>query len=215
MILADLLKRNISCPICHYEHLTTDFFSKRRQSVSYEEDDIKVVLDLRSIDRMGTDYKVGYFFSLADNSFRVEFYTKHKAPQFDESVPLYLINNFNEFAKNVKVIKFSRKCTSCHRFSTGTSSSILDYKNGKISDIDILCECYGFITQTKTDYKVVVLCNLFDKQKSKIYYWRQDTPSISYEYAYPEGCSELELPLIPFVSEEETRNRLNGLLLFA
>lgn len=215
MNLKEFLARHSGCPVCNYPYLTTDFFSNRKQSISYEEDSVKVILELRSIDKMSASYKVGFYFSLKDNSFRVEFYTKYDEAKFEKSIPLSLINNFNNFAKNINRVRFARKCTSCHRFITGTNNIEIDYKNSKINDIELLCDSYGFVTQTESDYKIVVLNNLYKEQRSKIYYWRQNDGIINYEYAYPEGCSKLEVPIIPFVSEERTKERLNGLLLFA
>lgn len=213
MNMGELLKRNEGCPVCHHKYLINELFSRRNQNIYYEEDNLKVVLDLRSIDKMGVNYKVGFFFSLKGDSFRVEFYTKHNVAKFDTSVPLYLINNFNEFAKNVRTIRFTRKCP-CNRFFVMTENILLDYKNSKIGDIKLLSESFGFITQTDSDYKVVVLNNYHDDQTSKIFYWRQNNEIINYNYSYPEDCSSLSLPLIPFISEEKTRERLNNLLLF-
>ena len=95
MNLKEFLARHSGCPVCNYPHLTTDFFSNRKQSISYEEDSVKVILELRSIDKMSASYKVGFYFSLKDNSFRVEFYTKYDEAKFEKSIPLSLINNFN------------------------------------------------------------------------------------------------------------------------
>src|ERR1700677_1548787 len=99
MNLGEFLKRNECCPICNYEKLTT-YISNRDIIASIENENLKVILDLRNLKGMATDYKVAFLFSLKDSSFSVEFLTKKNEKKFDIFVPIYLIDNFNEFAKH-------------------------------------------------------------------------------------------------------------------
>jgi len=213
MILAELMAKYKNCPVCGYFSLTTEFLSKSKPIIGYEEDYLYAIIDLRSLNKIGTDYKAGYFFSMKDDSFHIEFFTKHKEKLYNK-IPLYILDNFKEFTRNASLPRFIRKCTSCHRFIMTSENLTLDFKSGKVKKLSLMHETFGFVTQTETDYKVVVLSNFYDTQMSKVFYWRQDNGIINYDYSFPINSSQLSLPLIPFVSEEKTRERLNGLLPF-
>jgi len=214
MNLGEFLNTHKKCPICNYGSLTITFISSRKQIIRYEDDNLVVMMDLRSLKATGTDYKVGYYFSLKDNSFRIEFFNKY-GEKFYDKVNVSLLDNFKEFSKNNKILSFQLKCSSCHKFGSSTKGFSLNYKECTTSNIELFWETFGFVIKTNEDYKVIVMNNYHDSQESKIFYWRQNDGSIRYNYDYPESCSRLSLPLIPFISELETKNRLNTLLLFS
>ena len=81
-------------------------------------------------------------------------------------------------------------------------------------------EHFGFVERIEDDYKIMILCNLFYENEidnhSKLYWGRASSDGgARYDYPLSLNYSESILPIIPFVSKEETNKRLNNLITFA
>jgi hypothetical protein len=217
MNVSEFLKERESCPICDYQCLVTYFQAIASISVRREEDSLVAIKNLNPLVK-GKDphyYKAGYYFSLIDNSFAIEFFTK-KGERFVDQTHLHLIEKFKSFSENIhNKYYFTRECPSCRNYLCTTKDFSLDFKACTL-DIELGTEIFGFVTKTNEDYKTVVLSNNYRMNSSKIFYWRGDREETVYHLRYPSAkVTNFTLPLIPFVSREKTNNRINTLLLFS
>lgn len=81
--------------------LTTVFYpSKRQTSIKIEDDKLVICVQLNAIEKGQSDYKASLSFGLDDNSWCVDFYTVDGRVR-DSYVPLFLIERFRVFDKNI------------------------------------------------------------------------------------------------------------------
>ncbi len=216
MNIQEFLNYNKYCPLC--DGGMSISLHRRKGLVRYQDDNIVFVYTMKALRSNLPDYKVGYSFKLNDNSFCVEFDT-----EWDQSkqTQLYLIRKFKEFHANLgNKFAFNRYCTQCSRYCVRSNSFDLNFKSCVIPDLQIEYEHFGFVENAEDKYKITVLCNiLYDNEAdnhSKLYWWRAATDAGA-RYDHPPGndCSRTVLPIVPFVSKEETNKRLNNLITFA
>lgn len=217
MNVGEFLKKRSSCPICDYQSLVTYFRASASISIRYEGDYLVALKNLNPLIK-GKDphyYKAGYYFSLIDNSFCIEFFTK-KGERFVDQTHFHLIEKFKNFNDHIRnTYSFTRECASCRNYLCTTQDFALDFKTST-ANIELGTETFGFITKTNVDYKTVILSNNYRMNASKIFYWRGDREETMYHLSYPSAnVTEIKLPIIPFVSREKTNDRLNTLLLFS
>ena len=83
-----------NCPLCE-NVLITYLHSDRRQSIRFEDNRLVVIFPLDAIKGKKNQalYKVGYSFSLTDDTFCIEFYDKNNF-RIDNEIPNFLPNRF-------------------------------------------------------------------------------------------------------------------------
>jgi hypothetical protein len=223
MNLQEFIDGRTHCPICNTV-LVTQFISGRKQKTRIENDRFVVIFVMKPMQVNQPDYEVGYSFNPKDNSFHIEFYTEwdHKT-----HVPMHLIEKFREFHTNLLrstngSCRFIRKCTFCNRYSRSSTHFNLELKAGKIDTLfwdglQIAYESFGLCIPIGEEYKIMHLSNFHvPEPQSRIVWFR----SFTHDYArldvsLPLKYSEKILPIIPFMSTEETTRRVSNLLTFA
>lgn len=219
MTLDELVKYRTECPFCH-EKLVTYFHSTRRQSIRYEDNRLVAIFDMNGLNKTQIDYKVGYSFSLADDSFQIEFFTDEGTVYFN-AITTDMLGKFKEFHRNLGgKYSFSRKCTFCKKYSYSSKRFELNFKTRTTEEISLAHESFGFVLQKDDECKVIILSNkyfslLAPPPMSEVHFWRGSPSDANYDRPYPPRRQMLALPFIPFVSVQETAHRLNGLLTFA
>ena len=215
MNLKEFLDYRRVCPICN-TGLSFYFHSNKQQKNRYEEDRMLILFDLNGLKKKHIDYKVGYSFGLNDSSFCIEFYTKDEK-RFEGDSPLFLIDRFKELDKNLKGYRLHKKCSFCRCYWYFSDILNLSYKYARVNDIQVEKEYFG-MTQTTPDNKIKVfrLLNHNHTQESFLscFYAQSDRDAMA-EYSSPNDATHMALPLIQFVSKEETMERIKKLLVFS
>lgn len=216
MNLQEFINLRAKCPFCDTS-LITRFISDRKQMVRLEDGRFVAVMTMRALSNSQQDYQVGYSFGLTDNSFQIEFYTEWDTYN---QVPIHLIDKFKEFHKNVSGsrYRFARQCTFCNKYLAYTDQVNVDLKGALFNDLSFRFEIFLLTTPTEDGCKIVRLENRYPEEKSDLCWWRDDKESlVRVDTSVPIGKlkAQTNLPLIPFVSKEETGRRLNNLITFA
>lgn len=203
------------CPLCGNK-LNIIFHSHKSQKIRFEEDRLNVLFNLDGLKKKHMDYKVGYSFSLEDNSFRIEFYTKDER-RFDIDSPLFLINRFKELNNNLKGYHIYKHCLMCWCYWYGSEYLNLDFSKAEVEDFLIEKEYFGLTAPADDNsIKVFKLMNYYNTNKSAIscFIGFSAREAIS-DYSIPANASQFTLPLIRFVSKEETMDKIKKILLFS
>lgn len=230
MKLSEYINYRKECPFCG-NSLATYFKAKRKQNIYHMDGRLMAVLEMNGLSKGEKDYKVGYSFGLDDNSVQIEFLGDSDNMMY-ESVPVRLIEKFREFHKNSGGLGswFTRNCThpDCKRYFNGTKPFRFGPKLSDYSEIELGFEDF-FLTIPIEDgmCKVVILANksfsideslmrLTDATgfHSEVTFWRGPASTARYDQPMGSGRTTINVPLIPFVSVEETTQRVNTLLTF-
>lgn len=223
MNLKEFIDQRINCPICDTS-LITNFISNRKQKIKIENDKFVVIFVMKALRTNQQDYEVGYAFNPLDNTFSIEFYS-----EWDNTnhVPMHLIEKFREFHNNLLsttsgIGRFIRKCTFCNRYTKSSTHFNLDLKNSKLDTLlwdglQIAYESFGLSIPAEDGHKIIHLSNFHVPQpQSRIMWFRADKEDHTrLDWTLPAKYSEVTVPLVPFISKEETTKRVNNLLTFA
>lgn len=180
--------------------------------------------------KISSDYNVGYSFSLTENQFQIEFYDKDNK-RLDSSIPHHLIDKFKALDANLKNYRFYRRCDSCQRYhySSGVFRFNLETCSLRFRDgFFVSSEYFGLIQAmqkgSKTPYRIYRLLNVYvpdasgevSRHGSHLTYWNSADPhgTLS-DRTTPNEATYLDLPLIPFISPEDTLSRIQKLLVFS
>jgi len=216
MNLQEFINLRSHCPMCDTQ-LITRFVSSRQQTTRIIENRFVAIHTLKALKNDQQDYQVGFSFSLENDSFCIEFYTEWDTANM---VPLHLIDKFKLFYKNTNGpnYRFARHCMFCHKYITYSSVVDFDLKVCKTGDLKQHTEIFIFTLPGESNYKVIELTNSFkDKPTSELRWWKTDNEAYARvdRVAPPNHSLLSDLSLIPFVSKDKTRDRLNGLITFA
>lgn len=219
MNLQQFIDFRSKCPICD-GNLFTQFHSNRRQVVKYENERAKFTMWLDTLIKKQQPYKAAYSFGLLDNSVVIEFYTKDDKHFYEES-PEFLRKRFLELHDNLNKanFRFSRECANnqCLCYNYYSNFFQIDLKRACFEELDVrieqICLSHPLPNEKFRNYKLVNHLNL---KKTNLSFWK-DSMKIDnvYNMIYDSITTNLELPLIPFVSVEETIKRLNSLIIFS
>jgi hypothetical protein len=218
MNLREFLAFRSHCPLCNSE-LRTFFHSTRRQKSQLIDGRLIFFFDLSSLNKMYSNYKVAFSFSLDDDSWLIDFVmlTSSKDNKTLTQIPEWLITGFKVFDENLKKYVFQRRCNNikCQRYNYTSNEFKLPFKQSKMIDLQICQEYFGLVRQFKDEYKIYKLLNRYDigesilsfcKDKANV--WARDDHSYSMLQA-------IKLPLIKFSSIEETIDKLETVILFS
>jgi hypothetical protein len=223
MNLKEWLNYRKNCPICQAP-LTTYLHSSKKQGIKWEDGRMVIVFPLYSLDKKKTsDYKVGYSFHLTENQFCIEFYTK-EGLRIEKDTQFHLINRFKSLNENLKNYKFYRQCNGCKRYQYSSDIFKFNFKTFSLDfeeNFIVSSEYLGLIqtmkTGSKTPFRIYRLDNFYAKIEmgTCLTYWNSLYPhGILSDCAVPDNARYVILPLIPFISEEDTLNRIKKLLVF-
>jgi hypothetical protein len=218
MNLREFIDQRTHCPICDTA-LITQFISQRKQKIKIENDRLVAIFVMKALKTNQQDYEIGYSFDLDSNHFMVEFYSEWG---HDKQVPMHLIEKFREFHKNLGPCKFYRRCTFCNRYAKCSTPFTLDFRKQSLDtgfwdSLSTAYESFGLSIPTEGGFKIMHLSNFYmGEEQSQLNWFRSDSESDArLDWAIPTKRSERSLPLIPFISKEETARRLNNLITFA
>lgn len=214
MNISEFLHTKTNCPFCNEKLVIR--FKQNKSTLRYRDDRLIAIFDMRTLKRNKKNYKVGYSFSLEDNSFYIEFFDSD-GNIIDNVISTSLLTNFMELHKNSTLPHFSKKCDFCNKYSLISNEIAFDFNNQTVSDLKIEYEEFIFVTPTDNEYKIIVMCNFYyADQRSIVHFWRDVNGNNTRNYyTFPNTRTMLTLPLIPFVSSKETLARLNCLLVFS
>lgn len=215
MNLQEFIAYREKCPICENK-LITNLHSQKRQTIRFEDNRLLVVFRLDALKKHQIDYKVGYSFSLEDNSWYVEFFNQDDK-RFETDSPLFLRDRFKELDKNLGGYKFYRHCTWCKRYNYSTNTFYLNYKTGMVDKMCMNMEYVGLSTPVDKGYKIYRLLNDYMSSKTTLMYGKQrNEESTKYDFSVGVKFLDiLETPVIKFTSAQETVDRLGKLIIFS
>jgi hypothetical protein len=224
MKLKEFIEYRSCCPICDTVLDTTQLLFSKQTINKTEGDRFISIFTLKSLDNRLPDYKAAYSIGLEDNSLQVEFYSEWSNHHFAQ-VPMHLIEKFKNYYNNNSQTglgyRFDKMCSYCRRYKISSNFFPILLKTCNIGEIKIRLEMFGLSLPKNDGYTNIVLANHYtqDDSFSKMRWWHvpekdaaRDTPRL--DIPYPATTSDKKIPLLPFVSKEETARRLENLLMF-
>lgn len=218
MNLREFIEARSNCPMCDTA-LTTQFISNRKQKIKMIDGRFVAIFVMKGMRVNQPDYEIGYSFDLDSNHFMVEFYSEW---DHHSQVPMHLIEKFKDFHKNLGSCKFYRRCTFCNRYCKCSTPFTLDFKTqsldtGLWDSLGITYESFALSIPSENGFKIMHLSNFYmiEEQSQLIWFRSESESDARLDWALPVKRSERKLPLVPFVSKEETARRLNNLITFA
>lgn len=215
MNLREFISHKQYCPICE-TMLISEFHSDRKQVIKLEEHRFLVFFALDGKKSGQKPYAMAYSFDLSRPEFQVEFYSKDKSARF-ETAHDFLRNRFLELHKNLKQFQFVRKCSFCKKYLYSTGKFQMDLRTATYPELTVQSEDFGLTHPLdQKEYRIFKLHNIYDEGRSILTFHKGVSTDAEVERNLPIWVkrTELKIPLIPFVSKEETTKRLNNLLIF-
>lgn len=206
-----------NCPLCQ-GILSTYLHSTKKQGIKIEDGRLVIKFPMYEENKRAK-YNVGYSFDLFKNSFYIDFYDNLDT-RSEKEIPLFLMDKFRKFDTNLGYYSFYRRCGTCERYYYTSTDFKLNFKEATLSaEPDVSTEYFGFIQPLKgsneKSYRIFRLLNFCPQDKCSLTYWLSDGPDgIHPNTMAPNHAEHIYLPLIHFVSLEETLNRLKKLLVF-
>lgn len=210
MNLHKFLNYRDTCPFCD-DKLNFVFHSKKRQACVADGADIRIVFDLKSIKRGQKNYKIEFVINRHTNSFYIEFYNKDMTP-FDNQVPLFLLKRFEDFSDNQGYFRFYKYCDGCSKYNFQSQYFKLDYKNQTIEQTNIEIENFTFIEIDGNQRKMTKMTNYYQDKATWI---TRAQNNLEDREDLLDFHDPICVSIIPFISKEETLNRINTLLVFS
>lgn len=201
--LQEFINYRKTCPVCG-SNLSLHFHSLRKQKIRYENDRVIAIFEIDSFQYTSekrTEYQAIYSLSLFDNTFYIDFKLPHD--KYIDSIPISIINKFKKFNNNLRDYKFIKKCNGLCGYGYCSDNINLNLKT-QLFNVNLNTEDFD-LTHTKDNKTTrLKLINNYSVNVSAIYYGEKQFNNIDV----------LITKLIPFVSVEETTNRLEKLLIF-
>jgi hypothetical protein len=207
MNVSEFLNYRSTCPLCSSQLVLTKLRSKSCRVALLKHEDGRLVghFKMGLISLQHKSYIVGFSFGLHDDSFMVELYPENGGQKYRDSVPLYLMEQCNEFMNNIGPFTMQRGCTDCHGYVYETNQIIMDKDH---TTLILGRESYLL----HVSYKHIRLNTLFN----------DDSPLVSEIIVNPYLSvwtdrmlgSSTYTDYIPFVSNDETFKRVKLLLAF-
>jgi hypothetical protein len=213
MNLQEFIDIRKDCPMCGTPLVTK--FSARKQKSRLENGRYVSIMIMKGMRSCEPDYEVGYSFGIDDNSLMIEFYNEW---DMSNHASMYMCKIFKEFHANMKASahRFVRTCGFCFKYEMDSKPVELDLRNGNYASIEKDDETFVWSAKTEEGYKFILLDNYSDPNpRSEICSWRSEIDYRVEQPAPPRANITRDLPQIPFLSKEETGERLKKLLVFS
>jgi hypothetical protein len=215
--LQEWIQYRRTCPLCQGT-LSTYLHSTKKQGIRIEDGRLVITFPMHELNKQAK-YIVGYSFDLYKNSFLIDFYDKNNT-RLEKETPNFLMDKFRKFDTNLGHYSFYRCCTTCRRYHYTSTDFKFNFKTATLSaELDVSTEYFGFVQLLKNSnekpYRIFRLLNFCPQDKCSLSYWSSDYPEgTNPNFNIPSYAEHIYLPLIRFVSLEETLNRLKKLLVF-
>lgn len=215
MNMLDLIRHRYNCPMCG-EVMPPPSFLLRSCRIDFEEDSINFSYVMKELRANQPDYEAVYCFGLSNNSFSIRLKSEWNNGSFAQK---HLTDKFKEFDKNVRnnYSAFHRICDACHRYTLNTTRIDLDFKTSTYTLPEIDVETYTFVEDVRNSTMRIIRLDNF-KDHSELWWWRIQMihdDELSYPLLPVNPSKQVIDTVIPFVSVQETRARLNKLITFA
>ena len=213
MNLQEFIDLRRDCPMCGTSLVTK--FSSRKQKVRMIDDRFVSVFVMKGMRSCEPDYEVGYSFSMEYNSFMVEFYNEW---DMRNQASTYMCKLFRDYHANLRTgsHRFIRTCGFCFKYEMDSKPIDLDLKTCAFNSIEKDDETFVWSIPADEGYKFILLDNYCDPNPySEICTWRSEQ---DYRVEWPipgRNFIVKELSQIPFISKEETGERIQKLLIFS
>jgi hypothetical protein len=200
MNLKEFLDYRTCCPICSSKlslELITDH--GRKYSMRIEDNKVSGNSTMKSLTLLSKSYTVGVCFSLEDDSCWVDVYsgTNKCLESFSHSM-LDMLDKF--FTAACSRLVFRRQCQLAPHYFL--ESNDFNLPRSQLAALTVRYEQFNLHTTIEQgEFKTVSLINWMEKNISKV-----SMDATSFEL--------IDLPLVPFVSEEITIQRIFNLLPF-
>jgi len=217
MNLGDFFSYKTFCPLCD-ARMKINFHSSRKQFIEIDNDCLFVSFDLLPLKpTVDKTYKVKYCFKLEQPEFHVEFYTKG-GTHFENIISCDLISRCVALHNSLRIFEFYKTCSRCVRYAYYSKKFNLILGRQVqpiIFDYEIYCLQHT-LNNEHTNIRSYQLINNMSTGRTLLGFWKEDGLSESFNYAHQRNVrgTYINLPLIPFVSKEETTKRLNNLIIF-
>ncbi len=213
MNLQEFIEYRKTCPLCGNALRT--ILNQRKQSCRFETDRLVFLFHVDGLKKKGIVYKVGYSFSLKNNNWCIEFYNKDDV-RFEKDTPLFLMERFKELNANLLDYRIWRECAKMH-YRLSSNLFELDFRHATM-DFLVSQEKFCF-QQLQSDglYKISELHNDYEGHSSSLSFRKSPSSSafLSDYLMFLSHHTDVEVPLVPFTSKEETVARINKLLIFS
>jgi hypothetical protein len=218
MNLQEFINYRKHCPICESQ-LITQFHSSRKQNIKYENNKLSVFFSLPPLSRKQKTYKVAYSFSLQEFSLAIEFYSKDGATWYHNKAEGFLRKRFLDLHLNLEKTRFRflRECTSCTQYSYYSNFFNINLRSASFENLFLHSESVGLTTALAEEglNRIFRLVNIISEKKTYLFFWKGPVGDACVWLPIGiKGVTKIESPLIPFVSKEETTNRLQKLIIF-
>lgn len=209
MNLREFLEYRKQCPLCDSK-LDAVYLFNRTRFVSNIDGEVQVTIKLDPLSRMQKTYNVTYCLGLDSNLFKVEFSNKDSV-RYQDKIDIFLHERLKDLNKNMKGYSFLQVCNDCRNYHYVSSKFNLESTMSTYPSIDIHYEQFTLIQSLSgSKAKIFRLTNYESQSELMIreeYHVFGETNTAKFE--------TLMLPLIPFVSKEQTLERLKNLLIFS
>lgn len=205
------------CPLCGVE-LPIIFHSARRQKIRFEENKILFIFGLYSISNR-LEHRAAYSFDLNSNGWCAEFYNKEADIRLEKIHPLPR-ERFKKLDTNTGDYIFFAQCNSsgCCKYVRTSNKFSLDFKNASTGPLTVDSEQFLLeLPAVNGVFKSHRLSNFYNEGSSYLESesWKDQDVKYRGIDSLVSKCEILKLPIIPFVSKEETISRINKLLIFS
>ena len=224
MNLQEFINYKTICPICQVpDRLRMKFHSDRTQHYTCNDDEFIVKMVLKNITgknprtgNTGHIYKAGYHFNLHQPQFSVEFYDAYDT-HFADKNSLVVQKSFLELHGNLQIRKYSfYKICKCLQYEYHSQPFSLDLKKCTYPDLQIVSEIFYLEQPIDVGYRVFKLKNILSENVSflnirKVSHIKDAVWTLPTDVASGKIYS---LPIIDFVSKQQTTQRINDLLIY-
>jgi len=212
MNIQQLINHRKSCPICE-KSLTSKFYSEtvRCDVIKYDNGRYHSSFLMSDLNHKKT-YEITYSFD--DDSFYIDFKINNKEKNDNyKYIPLSLINEFYTFSNRLSPYSIIIECINCNKYLL--ESMPFNLSKNATYNLEIDREIFGLSIHANNEYKNFVMNNYTNKEFSDIVYWKSIKDESMLDDFYPVVSEAIILPIIEFISGNETAKRVNSLLTFS
>lgn len=212
MNLKEFINHRSHCPICDAK-LETKFISLRSQKTTLTDNKLSVLFNLKTLKNSLPDYQVIFDFDIDTGHFAIEFRTEW---DHTNQVPMHLIEKFREFYKNVGDCRFIRCCERCERYFLYSNKFTFKLSESRVGDLELHSENFSFTVPANDGVRIIGMFNQIHLSRTELCCWNGESEEdAKIRWLMWSGRPVQILPLIPFVSKQETTDRLNNLIIFS
>jgi hypothetical protein len=180
--------------------------SKKKQSFYIDNSKLKIKMPITRLDHVLL-CSAEYVFDLDTNDFYIDFYddTNYRLDNISKSI----IDIFRVFSFKMSNILYI-SCEKCQRYSYQTPA--FNFKSGK-ANANLSIEKILLSKKIRDEYIIYQIYNDIELNETQLWYGKSDMDT---DILLSKNVNKyLKLPLMPFISEEKTLNKLETLITFS